>query len=261
MTSLTRGPLSPRVYWRRRVLLVALAVLLVFGLARLLDAGSDASSAPDAATPVAAVPTSTVTVTPGATATTRQRGEGRPAKGKKKRSEPVLAAPTGSCADSDIAVTPTVPRAVAGRDVFLVLELRTIQAEACTWGVSPETLTLKITSGKDDIWASRQCPRAVPTRSVVVRSAVSTSIGVTWNAKRSDDECSRLTHWALPGYYHLAAAALAGEPADVQFELEAPARAVITRSPSPKQEPRNEQPDEQSGAQPEQGKKTPIARR
>lgn len=253
MTSLTRGPLPPRVYWRRRVLLVALAVVLVFVLARLLNAGSDASSAPDAATPVAGVPTSTLT--PSATATTRQRAEGR--QPKKKRSEPVLAAPTGSCADADIAVTPTVPKAVAGRDVFLVLELRTIQAEACTWQVSPETLTLKITSGKDDIWASRQCPRAVPTRSVVVRSAVSTSIGVTWNARRSDDECSRLTHWALPGYYHLDAAALAGEPADVQFELETPTRVVITRSPSPKQEPRNEQPDEQ----PQQGKKTPVARR
>src|SRR4029453_18633110 len=116
---------------------------------------------------------------------------------KKKRSKPVLAAPTGSCADADIAVTPTVPKAVAGRDVLLVLELRTIQAEACTWEVSPETLTLKITSGNDDIWASRQCPRAVPTRSVVVRSAVTTSVGVTWNGRRSDAECSRLTHWAM----------------------------------------------------------------
>lgn len=254
MTSLTRGPLPSRVYWRRRVLLVALAVLLVFVLARLLNAGSDATSAPDAATPVAGVPTSTVT--PSATATTRQRAEGRQAK-KKERSEPVLAAPTGACADADIAVTPTVPKAVAGRDVFLVLELRTIQAEACTWQVWPETLTLKITSGNDDIWASRQCPRAVPTRSVVVRRAVSTSIGVTWDARRSDEGCSRLTQWALPGYYNVTAAALAGEPADVQFELETPTRVVITRSPSPKQEPRNEQPDEQ----PQQGKKTPVARR
>jgi hypothetical protein len=262
MSSLTRGPLPPRVYWRRRVLLVALAVVLVFVLARLLNAGSDATSAPDAATPVAGVPTSTPT--PSATATTPPRTDGRQPK-KKKRSEPVLAAPTGSCADADIAVTPTVPKAVAGREVFLVLKLRTIQAEACTWEVSPETLTLKITSGNDDIWASRQCPRAVPTRSVVVRRAVSTSIGVTWNARRSDDECSRLTHWALPGYYHLDAAALAGEPAEVQFELETPPRVVITRSPSPKQEPRNDQPaeqsDEQPDEQPQQGKKTPVARR
>ena len=243
MTSLTRGPLPPRVYWRRRILLVGVAVLLVFGLARVLTAGSDASSsATESAAQVAAVPRATVTATQTAAPAVGPRAEGK--KKKKKRSQPVLAAPTGPCADEDIAVTPTVANAVAGRDVFLVLELRTIEAEACTWEVSPETLTIRITSGKDDIWASRQCPRAVPTRSVVVRSAAATSVGVTWSGRRSDDECSRLTHWAMPGYYHLAAAALAGEPADVQFELEAPTPAVITRSPEPKQE-----------------KKTPVARR
>ncbi len=47
---------------------------------------------------------------------------------------------------------------------------------------------------------------------------------VVWNGKRSDDECSRLTDWALPGWYHVAAAALAGEPSDAQFELEQPRR-------------------------------------
>ncbi|HEV7875113.1 MAG TPA: hypothetical protein VGP00_00455, partial [Nocardioides sp.] len=125
MTSLTRGPLPPRVYWRRRVLVVGIALLLVFVLARGLSAGSDAASAPDAATPVAAVPTSTVTVAPSATSTVDRRAEGKKTK-KKKRSEPVLAAPTGPCADEDIAVTPTVPTAIAGRDVSLVLELRTI---------------------------------------------------------------------------------------------------------------------------------------
>jgi hypothetical protein len=248
MTSLTRGPLPPRVYWRRRVLLVVAVVLLVFALARGLSAGSDATSAPDAATPVAAVPTSTVTVTPSATPVDAPRAKGT----KKKRREPVLVAPTGPCADEDIAVTPTVPKPIAGRDVLVVLELRTISAEACTWEASPETLTLKITSGKDDIWSSRQCPRAVPSRSVVVRSAVSTSIGVRWSARRSDDECSRLTHWALPGFYHVTAAALAGEPADVQFELEAPTPVVITRSPAPKQDPKN--------GKPAQGKKTPAGR-
>jgi hypothetical protein len=253
MTSLTRGPLPPRVYWRRRVLVVGIALLLVFALARGLSAGSDAASAPNAATPVAAAPTSTVTVAPSATSTADQRAQDKKKAKKKKRSKPVLAAPTGPCADEDIAVTPTVPDAIAGRDVSVVLELRTIEAEACTWEVSPRTLTLKITSGKDDIWASRHCPRAVPTRDVVVRSAASTSIAVTWNARRSDEECSGLTHWALPGFYHVTAAAMAGEPADVQFELEAPTPVVITRSPSPKQDPQDEQP--------EQGKKTPVARR
>lgn len=230
MTSLTRGPLSPRVYWRRRVLLIGSALLLVFAFARLLGGGSDATSGPDRATQVAASPTATAS-SPTTTPTTTPRNPVR-----RKSHAPVLATPVGTCADEDISVTPTVPKATAGREVFLVLELRTIAAEACTWQVSPETLTLKITSGEDDIWSSRECPHALQSRSVVVRRAVSTTVGVTWNARRSDEDCRR-TDWALPGYYHVVAAALAGEPADAQFELGPVPRQVITRSPSPKQEP------------------------
>ena len=57
-----------------------------------------------------------------------------------------------------------------------------------------------------------------------------------WSGRRSDDDCSRLTEWALPGWYHVAAAALAGEPSDLQFELERPTREVITRTPEPQQD-------------------------
>ena len=67
----------------------------------------------------------------------------------------------------------------------------------------------------------------------MVRKAVSTTVDVSWNSRRSDDTCSRLTEWAMPGYYHVVAAALAGEPADVQFQLDAPTSQQITRSPSP----------------------------
>lgn len=241
MSSLTRGPLPARVYWTRRVVLLGTALLLVFGMAKVLTAGSDASSEPERATQVAAEPTATVTTT--ATAKPRKPG---------KRHAPVLAAPDGPCADEDIAVTPEVTKAVAGPqgDVFIVLHLRTLESPACTWQVSHQSLTLKISSGKDDIWSSRECPRVVPTRNVVVRSAVTTDVGLTWNGKRSDDECSRLTQWALPGYYHVAVAALAGEPADEQFELEAPTGAVITKSPSPTQRPHGNKNAQRNGGRP-----------
>lgn len=240
MSSLTRGPLPARVYWTRRIVLLGTALLLVFGVARVLTAGSDASSGPEKATQVAAEPT------PTALPTTTPTVKKKPG----KRHAPVLAAPDGPCVDRDIAVTPEVRNAVAGRDVFIVLHLRTLESPACTWQVSHESLTLKISSGKDDIWSSRECPRVVPTRSVVVRQAVSTDVGITWNGKRSDEDCSRLSNWALPGYYHVAVAALAGEPADEQFELERPTGEVITRSPSPNQQPRGNKNAQRNGGRP-----------
>ena len=228
MTSLTRGPLPARVYWTRRVLVLGTAFLLVFGIARVLSGGSDASSGPQQVTEVAADPTPTATSdTPTVTPTQYQPGKG------KTSHAPVLAQPDGPCSDEDIAVEPDVRKPVAGQDVTIVLRLRTITADACTWRVSHDSLTLKITSGQDEVWSSRECPRAIPKSSVVVRKAVSSTVQVTWNSRRSDDRCSRLTEWAMPGYYHVVAAALAGEPADVQFRLDAPTSQQITRSPSP----------------------------
>jgi hypothetical protein len=243
MSGLTRGPLPARTYWTRRVMVLGTAVLLVFGMARVLGAGSDASSRPEAreqARQVAAVPTTTLAVpepSPTATESGNRRSD------KKKEVAP-LAEPEGTCEDEDVAVTPTIEHPVAGRDVRIVLELRTIVSEACTWEVSPETLTLKITSGDDEIWTSRHCPRAVRNEEVTLRREDTTRVAVTWDARRSDEECSRLTKWALPGWYHVAAAALAGEPSDLQFELQRPEREHVTKTVEPKPDKKRERKQE-----------------
>jgi len=237
MPALTRGPLPARVYWVRRMLLLGTALLLVFGIARLLGNGSDGSSGDDQAAQVAAdtsAPSSPTFSDPTAPSATP------PKQDKKKTKEPdptpTLAAPSGECAGSDVAVTPLVENAVAGRDVLVVLQLRTMESAACTWRVGPDTLAMSITSGPDDVWSSRNCPKAIPAREVVVRSAVTTNVEVTWiDAKRSDEGCTRFAGWAMPGWYHVTAAALGGEPSDVQFELVRPTPATITRTVQPTQ--------------------------
>ena len=234
-----RGPLPSRVYWTRRLSVLGIALLLVFGLGRVLGSHSDGSSGPGVARQAAAQPSVT-----GSPSATRVPGE---KKRRKKRQQatvaptptptaPVLAPPSGPCATSDIVVTPQIFKEEGGGPVLISLELTTRVTEACTWTVSPDTLTLKISSGSDDIWSSRQCPASVPTREVVVRQDFGTPVGVRWNGKRSDATCSALTEWALPGYYHVVAAALAGEPTDVQFKLTRVATTVITTTitPSPK---------------------------
>jgi hypothetical protein len=235
-----RGPLPPRVYWTRRLALLGVAVLLVAGLARVLGGSSDGSDpAGQAAQVGAGTSSSSVTTEPAPAAGPTVDQPGR--RGRKHRTkpvEPVLAEPSGPCESADILVTPTITTAPGGSDVPITLNLRTRVTAACTWQVSSETLTMKITSGDDDIWYSRQCPSAVPVQDVVVRQAVDTPVAVTWNARRSDEDCSDLTEWALPGFYHVEAAALAGEPTDVQFELVRPSSAVITKTVTPKPRPK-----------------------
>jgi hypothetical protein len=254
MPALTHGPHPARVYWFRRLLVLGTAVLLVVSIARLLGGGSDASSAGDgdtaarlsADTPSTSSPagsassTGTPSVTPPVTPSGTATPPVTPTAAATTSAAPVLAAPVGMCQDSDVAVTPKVENGVAGRDVAVVLQLRTMTAQACTWRLSSSALSLAITSGKDAIWNSRSCPRAIPRRDVVVRKAATTEVAVTWKeAKRSDKDCSSRTEWAMPGWYHVTAAALGGEPSDLQFELTAPTAATITVTASPKQQPQN----------------------
>jgi hypothetical protein len=236
MTSMTRGPLPPAVYWRRRILVLGLAVTLVMVIGRVLGGGSDGSSDDDpggVAEQVAGTPTDSPSDDP-----TRRQG------GKKNKptttitptvpTSTPLPSPTGDCEEDDVLIEPVVEGAVAGSDVMIVLELRTRTAEACTWSVSPTKLALKVTSGSDDIWASRECPSAIPVKDVVVRQDYTSRMGVVWDARRSDEGCTRLRDWAAAGYYHVAVAPMGGEPVDVQFRLAAPAPEVITQSPDPK---------------------------
>lgn len=230
-SSLTRGPLPAKVYWRRRMVLIGGSLALVLGLGRLLGGGSDGSSDdPGVAEQVAAQPsTSASRGTPAVTKKPRPTKPSSPT----PTPTPQLAVPDGPCDDADVSVTPSVVDAIAGRDVVVLLELRTIIDDACTWRVSPSHVTLSVTSGADDIWSTQQCPAAVPVEDVTVRQDVTSTVSVIWNAKRSDEDCSRLTAWAMPGYYHVAAAALGGEPSDVQFRLTKPEPEVVVETTAP----------------------------
>jgi hypothetical protein len=249
MTSMTRGPLPRGVYWRRRIFVLGLAVALVTMIAGVLRGGSDGSSGVDpegVAEQVAGTPLPTPTDDP-RPAPTPGGKKNRPTAPPTPTSTP-LPVPTGACTEDDILIEPVIEQAVAGTDVMIGLELRTRATEACTWQVSPSNLTLKVTSGPDDIWASRECPRSVPVQDVVVRQDFTTTASVVWNGRRSDQGCTRMTEWALPGYYHVAVAPLGGEPAEVQFRLAAPIPEVITLSPQPDQDT-NQNPDKKNKRQ------------
>jgi hypothetical protein len=272
MSSVTRprGPLPARVYWFRRTLLAVVAMALVFGVAQLLG------GSPDPGTPTARPASAglasdrsssgTGTITPSrtpsvdgstaggsggsgpvagttgtdSTGTTDQGASGKHGKKGKKSKRPEktpLPEPTGTCLDSDVNVEPTLEEdAYAGRDVVITLNLTTDDAVACTWKVSPRSVVLQVTSGDDLIWTTQDCPRAVPTEPVTVRKETTTKVELTWPGRRSDDECSRGTAWALPGYYHAEAAAMGAEPDDQQFRLRKPVAPTITATPKPKKD-------------------------
>lgn len=267
MSALTtpKGPLPARVYWFRRLLLLSVVLLVVFTTARLLADSGDGESA-EAAVTVSAQQNEDPDGTQEQDGTEGQDAEesatdedgeaenseagdseaeeptpsatSKPKKPKKaKKTPPPLPEPDGVCANEDVVVTPAVAKKRTGPKVKINLVLRAKDQEACTWEVSPSTVTVKIDSGKrnnpDDIWQSRHCPAVVPTKEVVLYAGTDTVVPITWNGRRSDSDCSGQTDWAKLGWYHIRAAAYAGEPTDVQFELTRPSPVTVTRTVEP----------------------------
>ena len=174
--------------------------------------------------------------------TKKNKGKGKKDKDKTPTATPTptptpLAEPSGTCPDSDVTVTPSIPEPVAGRDVTVLLNLQTGTTEACTWHLSAETVTLSIVDGPDDIWSTDECTQVIPSTDVVVRRAQATAVPVVWNSKRSDEYCTVRTAWVLPGVYTVRASVLGGEPTLVDFELTTPVAEVITQTAEPTQKP------------------------
>lgn len=233
----TRGPLPADVYWRRRAFVAVLAFSLVFVIARWLTGGSDGASDE---TPVAeqagAQVSATQTVTAGDESGAVAGDEASAKVGKAGATAPTLAAPEGTCAAADVAVTPSVaPGSVAGQDVALTLSLQTLTAEACTWEVSGSSLVVRIARGSRQVWSTAQCPEVVPTTSVVLRRTVATVVQLTWpEARESDEGCTRRVDWVEPGDFTIAAASFGGEPAEAAFSLGAPAPRTVEVTQEPK---------------------------
>ena len=236
-TTRRRRPLPRRVYWVRRLGVLAVAFALVFSVAHLLGGGGGDAGTPAARQVGADVGAPSSAKTPAATGPTAPGARhSRSRRARKPRAvKTPLAIPTGPCADSDVLVRPSVEEAYAGRDVRIALFLTAADSPACNWEVTARSVVLKVTSGSDRVWSTQDCPRAVEPQSVVVRKGHETQVQVVWNGQRSDAECSRTTGWALPGYYHAEAAALGAEPTDQQFYLAAPPRPTITPRPKPRQ--------------------------
>ena len=225
-----RGRLPRRVYWVRRTLVLVVALALVFGIGKLVGAtGSDEpGSALEASTTGStqeAVPEPSVTLGPVA-----------PTQRLRPKAKVPLAMPSGECRADEISVAPSVPRAWAGGPIVVQLKLQGTEP-ACTFEASAESVVVKIASGDDRIWSSQDCPRAVEKTSVVVRSGAPVEVPVTWNGRRSDEDCTKLD-WALPGFYHVFAAVLGSAPSDVQFEVTRGPAMVKTRTPKPTPTPK-----------------------
>lgn len=280
-----RGPLPPRVYWRRRLVTLAVLVGIVVLVGRMFG-GDDTEAAADRE-PSAPAPSASASPGPKPTASgeptaepsaepTRNRAEER----RERRRERIrerreaaqesrmaelsgpsgpLAQAAGPCLASEVVVTPDVEDTDAFAAVPLRVGLSANGDQACTFEFGPDTVALRVTSGDDLIWETLNCQSALEEQSVVLRPAWLTYVEVDWTGRRAGEGCGDTGGFAQPGYYWAEAAALGGEPQRSQFELDTPPKPEPTENPSEKPtdgesaKPGDEPANEDSGDQPADG--------
>jgi len=235
------GPQPARTYWLRR-LLVAAVVALVISVVVALTTGSGTASvtaapaqtttapAPAAAPPVgspgaagaATGPTQGSSTPPPTSVTSSARAKASAqakakAKAKaaaqaraKSRARGAAKAIPPTCQPSQLRATLTGKRQVRpGQGTAFSLSLINGSKAACAVAVTSDNFELKIYSGLDRIWSTKDCTRAIRPIRRVVGSEQAVEWRQRWDGSRSRKDCRDRPETPQAGTY-FATAQLAG---------------------------------------------------
>jgi hypothetical protein len=199
------GPREPRVYWVRRLVVVALVVVLVGGgflvaqALRGVAAGSgDGGEADGGPEPVATGEPTTDTA-----------------------AEDAAADGPGACAPTDLAVTLTTDARsyAAGTPVVLTVAITNNAATSCTVDAGEASREIVVTSGADRIWSSFDCPAEPAERLLLLPSGARDEVAITWGRTRSAAGCPADQPAPRAGTYTAVAAVAGASSTAAVFDL------------------------------------------
>jgi hypothetical protein len=205
--------LPAEVYWRRRLLLLALLILVVWlGMRAWPDGDGD---------PAAATPTPTPTATPTPATTNGITNVG-------------LTTGSEACDAEAIRITPTVRSGQHTRGpVAISLLISSTSTKPCSFTARSSDLLVVISAGKTPVYDSTVCKASLLTQTVQLSPGWATEVDATWSGRGSGPHCSSKEGWATPGTYVLKIGTLGGEPGRTTFRLTSPPKAETTPTPSP----------------------------
>lgn len=211
--------LPAEIYWRRRLLVLAMLIGLVWVGMQLWPDGTDERPVSSPA------PAPTPSPTP----------EPEPTDGTTTVS---LSSDTKVCNPETIRITPAVPSGQRARElVKMQLTISTSSTKPCTFTAQSSDMLVVISAGKTPIWDSTVCKTALLSDPVQLSPGWSTVVPVEWSGRGSGPGCSSKEGWATPGRYTVKLGTLGGEPGQARFVLEQP-----KKEPEPDED--EEKPDE-----------------
>lgn len=216
------GPESALTYWiRRGLVLVALAaaVAVVTGAAVNLTQSANASGPVNQPSPAITTPTptpaaaSSLAVAPSVSAASSKSAvPSKPAAGASPRA--------AVCDPSRLRVTLT------GRQRLRVEQQTTFEvslinggAQACRLVVDQDVFELRVTSGTDRMWSSRDCAKALTPRSATLEAEEALIWTMNWNGRRSGRDCRVRSEIPRAGTYVATARLRGAEPVRLRLQV------------------------------------------
>jgi len=219
------GPEPTPTYWARRVAVLGAAILVLAVVVALIvngtSSGSPQSAAPSpAATSPSATPAPTETASPSATATPTAEGNPKAtATSIPKATETRKPGPV-ACPEADLRPTLTgKQRLKVKRGNTFRLSLINGSGVTCIAEVTSQNFELKIYSGTDRIWSTRDCSTAVKTVRKKLAGEQALEWTLAWNGRRSRENCKNRSEIPKPGTYFATAQLDGAKPVQVRMIL------------------------------------------
>jgi hypothetical protein len=223
------GPETAGTYWTRRGFVIGATVVLAIALVLIIGGTSSGSAAqaspstPASAYPVpsATSPNSLQTAPPTPSvvdfsSTSAATASPQPTASKKKKGHPKPVA----CPARDLRPTLTGRIRLAPKQrTRFQLSLINGSGRTCTARVTRKNFELKISSGKGQLWSTRDCPSAINTISRKLGSEHAVAWSLTWNGKRSKANCKSARQVPKPGRYAATARLDGAEPVKLRMTI------------------------------------------
>lgn len=194
------------MYWRRRALVLGAVLVVLIGLVAAVWVGwpksepqaSPASSPVGSAVSGLATPVSTPSIVTGPPAS----------------SAPATPAPPQACDPLSVrtGLAGFKKLAQGSAQVFKV-SLTNTAAEPCVLAVAASNVAVAVTSGKDRIWSTADCPAWVPTKTTTLAAQQAYVFELKWPGVRSTGGCKTTKATVSAGTYVAKATFTGSEPA------------------------------------------------
>jgi hypothetical protein len=232
------GPEPARTYWiRRALILVAVLIVVIIVLAVVLGSiGSPAAAddPPPGDPSVSGSSSSTVspaTITPTSTPTTYPSSS--PSAGTPSlKSTPTSRARTATPSPTPTKIVPvacqpaTLRATLTGKQRLkpkahntFALSLINGAPIACVLTVNPQNFELKIYSGTDRIWSSKDCASLVKPTTKTLASQQALEWKMTWDGRRSRSGCKQRPEIPKPGTYFATSQYAGAAPVQLRMIL------------------------------------------